>query len=273
MPKLLSIDVGIKNLAFCLFSKEGEKENEGEWKVTKWDIVNLADSETYTCGHCDKPAKYSKQGIFYCTKHAKKQTAFLMPTAAQKPAFIKKQTTAKLLQLAQDYKLDSVSSNTKKAMLVTMLNTHIGEKYLDAVETTKAREVDLFTAGINLRNKFNQVFQDEERIETVIIENQIGPLAIRMKTIQGMLVQYFVMSTLQVQHIEFISASNKLKECDAKDKEKYSDRKKLGIAKCLEFLQKETRFQEHLVFFNTHKKKDDLSDSFLQGIWYLRTKQ
>ena len=55
----------------------------------------------------------------------------------------------------------------------------------------------------------------------VIIENQIGPLAIRMKTIQGMIVQYFIMSNLNVEHIEFISASNKLKDCDVKDKEKY----------------------------------------------------
>jgi hypothetical protein len=93
-----------------------------------------------------------------------------------------------------------------------------------------------------------------------------------MKTIQGMLVQYFVMSHLHVQHIEFISASNKLKECqDKQEKAKYSDRKKLGIAKCLESVTEDPRFSEHLAYFNTHKKKDDLSDSFLQGMWYLKS--
>jgi hypothetical protein len=105
----------------------------------------------------------------------------------------------------------------------------------------------------------------------VIIENQIGPLAIRMKTIQGMLVQYFVMCPVEVKHVEFISASNKLKDCDIKDKSKYSDRKKLGIAKCLETISTNSNFSSNLDYFNAHKKKDDLADSFLQGLWFLST--
>ena len=42
-----------------------------------------------------------------------------------------------------------------------------------------------------------------------------------------------------------ISASNKLKDCDVKDKTKYSDRKKLGISKCLEIITTDFRFNEH----------------------------
>jgi hypothetical protein len=91
-----------------------------------------------------------------------------------------------------------------------------------------------------------------------------------MKTIQGMLVQYFVMSGLQVEHIEFISASNKLKDCPQNEKTTYSDRKKLGIAKCLETITNDFRFSEHVDYFNKHKKKDDLADSFLQGIYFLK---
>ena len=94
-----------------------------------------------------------------------------------------------------------------------------------------------------------------------------------MKTIQGMIVQYFIMSNLNVDYIEFISASNKLKDCDIKSKEKYSDRKKLGIEKCLEILNSDFRFNEHISYFNSHKKKDDLSDSFLQGLWFLNNKK
>jgi hypothetical protein len=51
----------------------------------------------------------------------------------------------------------------------------------------------------------------------------------------------------------------------------YKDRKSQGINNTLEYLQ-------HLVvdgdewktYFKDHKKKDDLADSFLQGIWYIR---
>jgi hypothetical protein len=79
------------------------------------------------------------------------------------------------------------------------------------------------------------------------------------------------MSNLNVDHIEFISASNKLKDCDVKDKSKYSDRKKLGIAKCLETITTDYRFSDKVDYFNAHKKKDDLADSFLQGLWFLST--
>jgi hypothetical protein len=94
-----------------------------------------------------------------------------------------------------------------------------------------------------------------------------------MKTIQGMIVQYFIMSNVKVDHIEFISASNKLKDCSINDKKTYSDRKKLGISKCLEMISTDFRFNEKLDYFQQHKKKDDLSDSFLQGIWFINNKK
>jgi hypothetical protein len=81
------------------------------------------------------------------------------------------------------------------------------------------------------------------------------------------------MSNITVDHIEFISAGNKLKDCDAKDKSNYSDRKKLGISKCLGIITDNDSFNEHIEYFNKHKKKDDLSDSFLQGIWFINNKK
>ena len=93
-----------------------------------------------------------------------------------------------------------------------------------------------------------------------------------MKTIQGMIVQYFVMCNLKINNIEFISAANKLKDCEKNEKTTYSDRKKLGISKCLESITTDFRFNEHLKYFTSHKKKDDLSDSFLQGIWFINNK-
>jgi hypothetical protein len=40
--KILSIDVGIKNLAFCLFDKSPTAEH---FKVSKWDVVNLSEED------------------------------------------------------------------------------------------------------------------------------------------------------------------------------------------------------------------------------------
>lgn len=272
--KILSIDVGIKNLAFCLFEKIPTAQ---QFKVAKWDVINLSQEETLTCGFteknvlCNKQAKFKKDDKCYCVKHSKKQQ-FQIPSAEQKPSFINKQKLAKLYEIADSHNI-KYDQKIKKADLVNLINEHIQNLYFETIESKKASEVDLFNIGVNIKNKFNDMFKDEGKIDYVIIENQIGPLAIRMKTIQGMIVQYFIMSNLNVEYIEFISASNKLKDCDIKDKEKYSDRKKLGIAKCLGILTTDFRFNEHVNYFNGHKKKDDLSDSFLQGLWFINNKK
>ena len=272
--KILSIDVGIKNLAFCLFDKSPTAEH---FKVTKWDIVNLSQEETLKCSFieknvtCNKPAKFKKDDKCYCVKHSKKQQ-YQIPTSEHKPSAINKHKIAKLYEIADSYNI-KYEPKIKKTDLVNLINEHIYKTYFEPVESKKANEVDLFNIGVNIKNKFNDLFKEEGKIDYVIIENQIGPLAIRMKTIQGMIVQYFIMSNLNVEHIEFISASNKLKDCDVKDKEKYSDRKKLGIAKCLGVLTIDFRFNQHLDYFNAHKKKDDLSDSFLQGLWFINNKK
>jgi hypothetical protein len=272
--KILSIDVGIKNLAFCLFVKS---ETEQHFKVSKWDVINISQEETLKCVFteknevCNKQAKFKKHDKCYCLKHSKKQQ-YQIPSSELKPSFINKQKLAKLYEIADNHNI-KYDPKIKKTDLVNMINEHIQKSYFETIESKKANEVDLFNIGVNIKNKFNDMFKEDGKIDYVIIENQIGPLAIRMKTIQGMIVQYFIMSNLNVEHIEFISASNKLKDCDTQDKEKYSDRKKLGIAKCLGILTLDFRFNEHVNYFNSHKKKDDLSDSFLQGLWFINNKK
>jgi hypothetical protein len=271
--KILSIDVGIKNLAFCLFEKQ---INDSQFKVTKWDIVNISEQEdNLLCGfieknvECNKPAKFKKDDKCFCLKHSKKQNdKLLIPKLEHKPSFINKQKIAKLCELATSYKI-KYEPKIKKGELIMLINNYINTHYFEAIESKKAAEVNLFNIGINIKTKFNKLFENEEKIDYVIIENQISPIASRMKTIQGMIVQYFVMTNLNVDHIEFISAANKLKDCELKDKASYSDRKKLGIEKCLGIITSNSGFNEHIEYFNKHKKKDDLSDSFLQGMWFI----
>ena len=274
--KILSIDVGIKNLAFCLFSKVDETDKlDKQFKITKWDIIDISEQEDIiNCCflECNKPAKFKKDDKCYCLKHSKKQQ-IKIPNAEQKSVFINKQKIAKLYEIANSYNI-KYESKIKKVDLVKLINDYINANYFQPIESKKAADVNLFNIGFNIKTKFNKLFENNDtiKIDYVIIENQISPIATRMKTIQGMIVQYFIMSNLNVEHIEFISASNKLKDCDAKDKEKYSDRKKLGIAKCLESITTNGNFNEHINYFNQHKKKDDLSDSFLQGIWFINNK-
>jgi hypothetical protein len=272
--KILSIDVGIKNLAFCLFEKL-ELNDKNEFTITKWDTVNISEQETHNCialdknGLCNKPSKFTKNNECFCLKHAKK-TNYKIPTPDLKSSFINKQKVQKLFEIADKYKI-TYDKKTKKVDLIALIDDYIKNNYFQEVQTKKASDVDLYNIGKNIKTHFDKLFSEEGCIDYVIIENQIGPLAIRMKTIQGMLVQYFVMCPVEVKHVEFISASNKLKDCDIKDKSNYSDRKKLGIAKCLETITTNSNYSGKVDYFNTHKKKDDLADSFLQGLWFLST--
>ncbi|MFY7731194.1 MAG: hypothetical protein ACOVRN_16875 [Flavobacterium sp.] len=265
---LLSIDVGIKNLALCLFVKDPDADHV---RVAKWDVLNIAEHDApLLCqvAECGKPAKFTKLDTCFCVKHAKKQS-YQIPTLEQKTAFVAKQKLAVLHEIADKYGI-VYDSKSKKVDLVQRIHAHFQTIYFDAIQPVKAGEVDLYHLGVNMQHKLDAFFGGMvDRLDYVIIENQIGPLAIRMKTLQGMLVQYFVMSPIDVAHVEFISASNKLKDCDAKDKEKYSDRKKLGVSRCSGILTQDYRFSEHQAFFSGHKKKDDLADAFLQGLWYI----
>jgi hypothetical protein len=279
--KIISIDVGIKNLALCLFEKI---ENSDLFKIIKWDILNISEQENYKCLFieknkiCDKPAKFKKDDKCFCLKHSKKQQ-LQIPTSQVKSSFINKQKINNLYEIADKHDI-KYDSKIKKADLINLINSHINKNYFEEIQSKNASKVDLINIGINLKYKLNNMLENIDSIDYVLIENQISPIANRMKTIQGMIVQYFIMSNIDVTNIEFISASNKLKEYNTSDKDKekdkektkYADRKKMGIIKCLEELNNNFNYIDKIDFFNTHKKKDDLADCFLQGIWFIKNK-
>jgi hypothetical protein len=111
---------------------------------------------------------------------------------------------------------------------------------------------------------------DKYKIDIVIIENQISTIASRMKTLQGMIAQYFIMK--YVPCIEFISAANKLKMFMTKKKTTYTERKLESVEVTKNLLETLPQFNEYKGYLDKNKKKDDLADCFLQGIYYLTLK-
>lgn len=300
---ILSIDVGIKNLSFCLF----QIGKENQIKVLKWDNIDLTKQDDigskciYIEGSndinlkktktkktkktdvkeslakteaevCNKPAKFIKDGKCYCLKHSK-LTNFLQPIAELKQSFLNKQKQQNLLDLAIKYKLISIddTSSYKKAELTEMLNNYSKNNCFLHVEKGNAAKIDLVTIGRNIQHRFDEILCDYLlTIDTIIIENQIGPIANKMKTIQGMLSQYFIMKNNNIS-VDFISATNKLKDfVDKTVKMDYKERKKLGVQTCSNFVLNDDQFSEWSTFFAKHQKKDDLSDCFLQGLWYIK---
>jgi hypothetical protein len=284
--KILSLDIGIKNLAFCLFESINDNSINGnnsingsnsinDYKIKAWDIINLTEeNEPSLCEFiektkpCLKPSKYIANNQCFCLKHSKKQN-YLIPTPELKSSFINKQKFKELMEIADKYDI-KYEKSCKKTELINKINEYINTNCFTEVKAKNASTIDLITIGKNIKHKFNKLFLSEGKIDYVIIENQMSLIAQRMKTIQGMVAQYFIMNDT-ANKIEFISASNKLKDCGIKEKTTYNERKKLGIQKCLEILNSNHKLEDKINHFQSHKKKDDLSDCFLQGLWFIST--
>ena len=101
-----------------------------------------------------------------------------------------------------------------------------------------------------------------------------------MKSIQMVLYSYFLIyghtdNSSPIQNIALFNAGRKLDIYDGpkienvKDASTYAGRKKLSILYTQYFLRDN---KSNLDFFNKHKKKDDLADSYLQCLTYYKKK-
>lgn len=125
-------------------------------------------------------------------------------------------------------------------------------------------------------------------IEYVLIENQPSNLNGIMKTIQHIIYGYFSLIKYwdkEVGSVVLVNASLKTKNhkyiinIESKDKEevknkkgfrrdKYKINKMLSIELCREYISDDEDLKK---IFNENKKKDDLSDAFLQAVSYIRS--
>ena len=85
-----------------------------------------------------------------------------------------------------------------------------------------------------------------------------------------MLAQYFIMKN--VNKIEFIAASNKLRNFPEGQHVTYAERKKKSIEITENLIKKNDSITMHYQHFSNSKKKDDLADSYLQGMYYIYKK-
>jgi hypothetical protein len=261
--RVLSIDVGIKNLAVCLFNVMSETD----YHIEKWLVVNLCNEKNINCA-CGKKASYVYGDYYCCKKHSGKCDHSIIPPNLELNKLRKK----KINEIREILHANSINfdNNKSKISLLEELQGIFESIYvLPFNNTVKASDLNLVDIGINLKKEFDNLFKDVA-IDTVLIENQISPIANRMKTLQGMIAQYFIIHN--VYDIHFISASNKLKDHLQKKNTVYSERKKIGIEVCEEILVNNPQFSCTLPLFEKSKKKDDLADCFLQGIWYLKDK-
>jgi len=280
---ILSIDIGIKNLAYAILEvantnldKNSIVNGSQDFTIIKWDVINLC-NKFIPCStnKCSKQACFHKNDTFYCKNHTKK-TEYSLPLCNLKT--LHKQSVANLSTLVEKYDL-KLEKPINKSSIIKAIEEYANTTCFEAIETINANNVNLIDLGISLKNELNELFNsyDLTSIDQIIIENQISPIANRMKSLQGMISQYFI--DCNNHNIVFISATNKLKAFLSKDKDldkdkkvSYNERKKLSIIYTKQLLENKNMLAE-LTYFTKHSKKDDLADCLLQGIYYLDNKQ
>lgn len=263
---ILSIDVGIKNLACCILCVDREKNS---YSIQKWDVLNLCKTQNISL-HCSFE-KCKRKVIFkspnnehYCAIHSKKCN-YQVPSKDDKLSIIKKMNISDMKQYCAQ-KLIFLDTKERKNDIVKKIQLYQEKNFLDKIKIDKTKDFTLVDIGQNIVSQLD-TFLSECSIHKVLIENQIGPLANKMKTIQGMIAQYFIMRN--ILDIVFINASNKLKLFNGK-KSSYKERKKMGIDITKKFINDAKNKEELCEMFEKHKKKDDLADCFLQGYWYIK---
>ncbi len=276
---ILSFDVGIKNLAYCLLSiinNNADTNNKNFIQIIKWNIIDLS------CDQVEVESKTETKNLKQCCK-CKKAATYCTHSNTMLPEdvikFCKKH--AEEAQLPMHPKLLKSNSKNGQTPYIVPLST-MNKK----VSCNKINIVDL---GKNIKSHLDVIFSEHmDKIDAILIENQIGNLAGRMNVLQGMISQYFIMRN--ITSIEFISATNKLKLFKTiinkktnvngiseggnldnvleSEKKLYKMRKDAGKMVCRSLLSFYPKLNDWIAKYDKHKKNDDLADCFLQGYYY-----
>lgn len=258
---LASFDVGTKHLAICVL--EGTE-------VKLWEVLDLIGETPKMCTKegCAYSAKFMQGEKSYCKRCAKSVPVFhsLQPHTRGN---IRSQKLASLRELLESHCIEAPKT---KAECVKLSQNLISTQKFFPIAESKKKSVSLPTLGVRLMQALDTCLSraniQHSEITKVAIENQLGPIASTMKAVQGMVTQYWIMRG--VPDVVYVSAANKLKPFTSASLT-YKQRKKLAIEKTVELLA-DGPSSSYSEFFSTSKKKDDLADAYLQGLWVMQSK-
>lgn len=278
---IMSFDVGIKNMAYCVMTSVESIITIIDWKVIDISTIEEKNKQIIPCSclkTCKKKTKYEKNEKYYCEKHAEISKDGIIRLKNMEKKSINKLKVKDVFKLGIEYNILGMEDiKLTKNIMIDKIDNFFSEKCYNVIEFTKKQnvsDIDLITLGRNIKAILNSI-PYIDKITHIIIENQISKIASRMKTIQGMLAQYFIMKFNDEIQIKFISSLNKLKlfprinNIELDEKKKYKQHKSDAIFHTNQILNKNESLHSWSNMFNISKKRDDLSDSFLQSVWYL----
>ena len=303
-PVILSFDVGVIHLSYCLLTKKQFTNKDGttqlNWHIIDWNNIDLTNRDEQKC-HCGAKAKLSNmvngEMKYYCKTHGKK-----VDTSVESFEDCFKCCDKKTKNIC-GYEINS-KSETKKCGKTAgfsrnqndsecyFCSTHAKQIYKTETKSSQLKNFKIKSSTtLNFDDvKYGLMMELEKRVnllsaDYVVIENQPSFKNPRMKSIASTLYDYYLIRGIidksvtksNITAVKFMSPSNKLKLADEGDTKQlvkakstddtkaYKLTKSLGIKYCLDLTSQLPEWQKH---FNSHKKKDDLADSFLQGAYF-----
>lgn len=289
--RVLSWDVGIINLAYCLIEVDDKTK---DWKIIDWGLINLTNRDKIKCFQCGLNPSFFQQKlsdnkiIYTCKRHAKNVDTCI-------PVF------DDIFKLVNDDNIcffEGKNKCTKKAKYkiddLYFCNTHAKGHYKKMESSFQLKKYNRKSvAGTSLDEiRYKLICELDNRknlfsADKVLIENQPTLKNPRMKSISSTVYDYYLIRGIidkeinnsSIKSVKYMSPSNKLKLADDGDTSKliklkgdeaktYKLTKALGIKYCYAMIKP---FPEWTGLLDSAKKKDDLADAFLQGMYVITT--
>tara|TARA_B110000977_G_scaffold200726_1_gene292320 strand:+ start:2127 stop:3041 length:915 start_codon:yes stop_codon:yes gene_type:complete len=296
--KILSWDVGIKNLAFCLI-EVFPKNEQRKWSIKDWGIINLVDEGDRTCKCCKKNASLFLPcgGLKFCKIHSRKHELnikqyneyFKINQDKKQCCYLINSSKKKSVPCGKNSKVCHVSDNNVDNNYCTAHSKTIYKRYLTTKKYIPLKKINASKESIDILRKKLVAELDKRKhfleCSMVLIENQPALKNPKMKAISSTIYDYFLIRGIvdkeinksKMELVKYISPSNKLKVADEGDTTKliklkgdeaktYKLTKALGIKYCLKMIEGQETWVN---CFNGYKKKDDMADAFLQGMYYI----
>jgi len=240
--KLLSWDVGIYNLSYCILEKNDETK---EIKIIDWNIVNLVDSEKM---------KKDRNALFENIPRKLHELPQLLDVDG---VVIENQPSLKNPQMKS---IQMILYSYFLILGKVIGNSEITKSYIQNIDFCSASNKLKVYDGpkIVLPEKKSRTKKKNEEL----IDNKTEITIDEDNTDNKNIEIISIIPVIQEKEDEKKTKSSSVK---------YADKKRLAIEHALYYLKKDQ--PNYFDFFNNHKKKDDLADSFLQGLYYLKNKK
>jgi hypothetical protein len=234
--KILSWDVGIYNLSYCILEKN---ETDGKINIIGWDIVNLVDNEKM---------KKNKTELFENIP-------------------IKLQEINELLNV--DYVVienqPSLKNPQMKSIQMILYSYFIIlGKAVNFGEFKNIKNIDFCSASNKLKvyDGPKIVFQEKVKKPPKLKKGEVAPV------LESITTPTPIENIVKDEEGDEIVNTDVVEVSKKKPTLKYAEKKKLAIAHAQYYV--DNNFTTYKDFFSSHKKKDDLSDSLLQGLYYIK---